>query len=68
LGEFKLGYVRLQIQSVRFVSFSILFFTLHTPWTHAHLPDYCLRCLREIYFTAKTKAKPASGKSICVDF
>jgi hypothetical protein len=34
----------LEIQSVRFVSFSILFFTLHIPHTHAHLPAYCLHC------------------------
>jgi hypothetical protein len=31
LGEFRLSYVRLEIQSVRFVSFSILFLTLHIP-------------------------------------
>jgi len=44
LGGFRLGYIRFEIQPLRFVSFSNLVFTLHTPYTHVHLPAYCLRC------------------------
>jgi len=47
LGDFRLGYVRLgwvglEVHSVSFVSSSILFFTMHIPQTHAHLPANCL--------------------------
>jgi len=34
----------LEVQSVRFVLFSTLFFTLHIPLTHAYLLACCLHC------------------------
>jgi hypothetical protein len=45
-----LGYFRLEVQSVRFVSFSVLFSALHIPYTHARLPPYCLHCPWEIWY------------------
>jgi hypothetical protein len=52
----------LKVWSVRFVSFSILFFTVRIPYTHAHLQAYCLllSLVDMIYCTPETKATPAS--------
>jgi len=50
----ELGEVRLGWKYSRYdVSFSILFFTLHIPYTHAHLTTYCLRCPWYILYTVR---------------
>jgi hypothetical protein len=51
------GWVRLEVQCVRIVSFWILFFTMHTPKTHAHLPPYFLHCPWEIWYTVHLTQK-----------